>query len=149
MDMALCVLNKDTRLLEFSGAYNPLYLVRSGIANNGMQEDVNIRFYKDDLAEYRANRQPVGFVKFERVPFEKREIQLQPGDRLYVFSDGLSDQFGGPEGKKFSTKRLREFLVATRHIPMHEQKTVLTETLDQWQGSEEQVDDICIMGVEV
>jgi serine phosphatase RsbU (regulator of sigma subunit) len=76
-------------------------------------------------------------------------VNLKEGDCLYIFSDGYADQFGGPKGKKFMRKRFRELLLEISHLPMPEQKWRLMDTLDRWQGNQEQVDDILVIGIRI
>ena len=83
IDMGLCVYDPGTQKLQFSGAYNPMYLLRKG-----------------ELTEYRGDRMPIGFIDKEGQPFANQVFEIQPGDIVYLFSDGYADQFGGEKGKK-------------------------------------------------
>jgi serine phosphatase RsbU (regulator of sigma subunit) len=74
---------------------------------------------------------------------------LQKGDCIYVFSDGVADQFGGEKGKKIGSKRLKEWLVSVSHLPTSEQYTRLKTDFENWQGSLEQTDDVTLIGVRV
>jgi serine phosphatase RsbU (regulator of sigma subunit) len=133
MDIALCCWDEKTGILEYAGAYNPLFLFRDG-----------------ELIEYKADRFPVGaFVGEEVRSFTNHEIKVKAGDMIYVFSDGYADQFGGPDGKKFMMSRFRELLTRIHHKSMDEQHEILTKTLKNWMGSLQQVDDICILGVRI
>ncbi len=131
MDISLCVLNKDTLELQWSGANNPLYIIRSG-----------------DLMELKPDKQPVGKSDVSK-PFTTHTVQLQPGDTLYLFTDGFADQFGGPKGKKFKYKPFKELLIAISTKPMSEQQQILHDTFEKWKGNLEQVDDVCIFGVRI
>jgi len=131
MDIALCVWKKPD-LLQFSGANNPLWLIR----NNTFQI-------------VRADRQPIGFHTEEVKPFTQHEIQLQQGDTVYIFSDGFQDQFGGPKGKKFMAKNFQTILLEIQDKSMSEQKEILNQTIDDWKKDYEQIDDICVFGVRV
>jgi serine phosphatase RsbU (regulator of sigma subunit) len=132
MDMALCVIDKDK--LTFAGAYNPLYLVRKG-----------------ELIEYKGDSQPVGYHTGDLKPFTQKEIDLKDGDVFYIFSDGYADQFGGPKGKKFMTRRFKKLLTDISDKHMNDQRAILIDTITQWmeEGNEEQIDDICILGCKV
>ncbi len=129
MDIALCALEGNK--LQYAGANNPLWLIRNG-----------------DLQIIRANKQPIGMhVRHEN--FTTHDIKLEKGDSIYVFTDGFADQFGGPKGKKFKIKALQETLLAIHQKPMVEQKAHLEKVFMDWKGREEQVDDVCVLGIKI
>ncbi len=132
MDMTLCALNYDTLELQFSGAFNPLYIIRG-----------------NELIQYKADKFPVGMFIGEKQNFTNHSIQLQKGDNIYIFSDGYADQFGGPKGKKFMAGNFRQLLSDVSKLPIEKQKTMLNQTIEEWRGNLEQVDDILIIGVKV
>ena len=133
MDVALCTWNEETNLVEYAGAYNPLYLFRDG-----------------KLIEYKGDRFPAGTFIGEQVNrFTNHEIEVKSGDMLYVFSDGFADQFGGPNGKKFMIRRFKKLLAEIHQKSLHEQHDQLTLAYKNWKGNLEQVDDIVIMGVKI
>jgi serine phosphatase RsbU (regulator of sigma subunit) len=130
MDLALISFDKNARTLEYCGAYNSLYFIRNG-----------------ELEEYKANRFPIGrTTSMENKKFKSHKIQVQEGDTAYIFSDGYADQFGGPKGKKFKSRPLKEYLLTIQHLTMEEQKKALEDNLKEWQGNLEQVDDIVFIG---
>jgi serine phosphatase RsbU (regulator of sigma subunit) len=100
------------------------------------------------LKEIKADKQPIGYHP-ESHPFSNHEIQLQKGDSIYVFSDGYADQFGGEKGKKFKYKQLETLLVTNNNLPMIQQKKLYKQTFVHWKGQQEQVDDVCILGVRI
>jgi serine phosphatase RsbU (regulator of sigma subunit) len=132
MDMTLCALNYSTLELQFSGAFNPLYIIRG-----------------NELIQYKADKFPVGMFIGEKQNFTNHTIQLQKGDSIYIFSDGYADQFGGPRGKKFMAGNFRQLLSDVSKLPIERQKTMLNQTIEEWRGNLEQVDDILIIGVKV
>lgn len=132
MDAAICVWDTTSNILSFSGANNSLYVIRNG-----------------KIIELEADSQPVGFFGEFEIPFSKKEIQLIKGDTLYTFTDGYSDQFGGPNGKKFKSKAFKSLLLSIQDKSMPEQKLHLDQTIETWRGNLEQVDDICVFGVKV
>ena len=132
MDISLCVYDFDGMIMEFSGAYNPLYIIRDG-----------------ELSVVKADRMPVGVHDRMDKPFTNNKFTMIKGDVYYILSDGYIDQFGGPKGKKFMTKRFKELLLTIYEKPMEEQSRILEETLIKWRGDIEQVDDIIIIGVRV
>src|ERR1051326_3209793 len=131
MDIALCRYDASALRLEFAGANNPVYHISGS-----------------ELKEIKGNKQPIG--RFEtKVPFSNHVLQLQRGDSVYVFSDGIADQFGGPDGKKFKYKRVKEMLMGVHGRPKSEQKNTVITAFSEWKGKHEQVDDVCIMGITV
>lgn len=133
MDIALCCWDEETDILEFAGAYNPLYLFRDG-----------------ELQEIKGNRFPVGtFVGEEIREFTNHSIQVQSGDMVYIFSDGFADQFGGHNGKKFMIRRFKAMLQEIHTKPVDDQYDFVSKQLQNWKGNLEQVDDIIVMGVRI
>jgi len=133
MDIALCAINTNTNILNFSGAYNSCWIFR--------KEDSTYRFF-----ELVADRQPVGiFIKEQE--FTEHSFLLEKDDTFYIFSDGYYSQFGGTKDEKFKSKRLKETLNNIQNYSMPEQKNILQQTLDNWKGDTKQVDDILIIGV--
>lgn len=129
MDIALCYLNG--RSLNYAGANNPLWIMRNG-----------------EIIEFKANKQPIG--QFDQaMPFNTTSINLEEGDIIYLFSDGFIDQFGGEKGKKLRAKYLRELLIQGYKKPMEEQKIFLDTFFENWRGTLEQIDDVCLVGVRV
>lgn len=130
MDMTLCCINYETLELQFAAAFNPLYLVRDG-----------------SLIEHKANKFPIGAFIGEKTNFDNNTIQLKKGDEVFIFSDGYADQFGGPRGKKFMVGNFRKLLTEVSLMNPDEQKQKLDITLADWQGEQEQVDDVLVIGV--
>lgn len=118
-------------IMEWSGANNPLWIVRNG-----------------ELFEYKPNKQPVGKY-IDAKPFNTSTIVVKPGDCFYLFTDGLQDQFGGEKGKKLKPANVKKKLIDIAHLPMSEQQDLLHNMFLQWKNKHEQVDDICILGVRI
>lgn len=117
--------------LQFSGANNSLWIFRKG-----------------ELIELPADRQSVGKTEYPH-PFTNHVFQLEKGDSFYLHTDGYSDQFGGPRGKKFMSTNLKKILLSIQDKSMSEQEKIIHKAFDSWKGSLEQIDDVCIMGVRV
>jgi serine phosphatase RsbU (regulator of sigma subunit) len=133
MDIALCSLDNKTKMLEYAGAFNPLYIIRNG-----------------KIIEVHSDKNPIGtYMDGELKNYTNQEIQLQTGDTIYIFTDGYADQFGGVKGKKFKYKSLQQLLISIQDMSMDEQKNILARSLNDWKGKLEQVDDILIMGVRI
>jgi len=130
MDMALCILHKKKNILEYAGAYNPLYLIRDG-----------------ELHEYKADRMPVGIYHVEKDSFTNHEIKIKKGDLIYIFSDGFVDQFGGPGQTKFKSLNMKKLLLEINNKTMKEQKQIMEEKFEKWKGELNQIDDIIFIGI--
>ncbi len=131
MDMALCIIDRKKNSLQFAGANNPLYLIRKG-----------------ELVETKGDKMPVAIHEFMS-PFSSHVIPLEKGDALYLFSDGYADQFGGNKGKKFMYKAFKNLLTGISGRSMSEQAQILEETMEEWQGSYDQIDDMVIIGIRI
>ncbi|MBL4715396.1 MAG: SpoIIE family protein phosphatase [Bacteroidia bacterium] len=133
MDMALCKINLTTRNIEYAGARRPLNILHPN--------------KEDALEEIKADKAGVGGeVEIER-SFTNHKIQLQPGESFYIYSDGYHDQFGGPRDKKYSSRKMREFLSTLKNDSMQEQCRKLEEEIEAWKDGREQIDDILVIGV--
>lgn len=100
------------------------------------------------LMELQTDRMPVG-VGERNETFTLHTINANPGDVLYLYTDGYADQFGGPKGKKFKYKQLNELLASQATKPMEEQGKELKNSFEKWKGALEQVDDVCIIGIKI
>ena len=128
MDIALCSLENNT--LQFAGAYNPLWIIRKN---------------DNSITELKGQKQPIG--RFHNIePFKTATIQLEPGDCVYLFSDGFADQFGGKKGKKIKPSGFKRMLLDISGKDMQEQKSLLNDNFESWRGEIEQIDDVCVMG---
>lgn len=131
MDMALCVYDADTKVMEFAGAYSPLYIIRN-----------------EEILIYKGDRQPVAVYLREK-PFTNNVITIEPNDRFYLFSDGYADQVAEQSLKKFMIKNFKSLLLDIHKLPMPEQKEKLEQALIKWQGMGSQIDDILVIGFEL
>jgi ligand-binding sensor domain-containing protein/serine phosphatase RsbU (regulator of sigma subunit)/ABC-type amino acid transport substrate-binding protein len=129
MDMVVCKVDKQKRDLKFAGANNPLYLVRN-----------------NELTEYKTDKMPVS-IHIVMPPFTGYQIDLEPGDRVFLFSDGYADQFGGPHGKKFKYKPFQKLLVSLSGKEMIEQGLHLDREFEKWKGDIDQIDDVVVIGL--
>jgi serine phosphatase RsbU (regulator of sigma subunit) len=132
MDMSMCALDLDTNTLRFAGASNPMYLLRN-----------------NQIETIQADKMAIGQQFEGTFNFATKELALRKGDTIYLFSDGFADQFGGPKGKKFKYSRFKELLIDIHKKKMDKQHQILLETMDTWQGSLEQLDDLCVLGYKV
>jgi serine phosphatase RsbU (regulator of sigma subunit) len=155
MDISLCALNKKTKKLHWSGANNPLWIVRRKGEDFKVQPTIEstdkIRVSVGEelnFIEIKGDRQPIG-VFHQSTPFNSYSLNLNAGDQIYIFSDGFSDQFGGEKGKKFKANNLKKLLISITSKPMEKQKDALIEAFENWRKDFDQLDDVCILGVKV
>ncbi len=133
MDLSLCVINKKTKQLNFAGAFNSIYII-----------------HNNEIEELIPDKQPVGaFIEDNIKPFTNSFYNLTENDVVYMFTDGYADQFGGPKGKKFKYKNLKNLLLNMHQQPFCDQKNCAKETINDWKGYLEQVDDILLIGFKV
>ncbi len=137
MDISLCCLNTKTKELLWAGANNPLWYLSSSLEKGSEG---------DSIQEIKPDKQPIGKYALQ-TPFTTHKVYLNAGDTLYLFTDGMADQFGGAQGKKFKYKRLKELLLNNKASTMDEQKAILENAFNTWKGELEQVDDVCVIGV--
>jgi len=132
MDMALCSYDTKSGILEYAGAFNPIYLIRNG-----------------SIEVYKADRMPVCYYHGIEDPFKTISVQLEKGDQLYLFSDGYADQFGGPYRKKLKSGAFQELLVQYHQEKMEKQKELLHEQFLNWKGDVDQYDDVVLLGIKI
>jgi serine phosphatase RsbU (regulator of sigma subunit) len=130
MDIALAVFNPAQNELLYSGAHNPLVIIRNGNMNEYKPEKISIGASADSA-------------------FASISIPVQKGDVLYLFSDGFQDQIGGEKRKKFLAFNLREFFLKIHAMNMDAQKEALDKQHLEWKGTNEQTDDILIIGIKI
>ncbi len=132
MDCVMCAYDFKKMKLQFACANNPLWHIRNG-----------------ELNEYKADKMPVGMHSGKVGNFTGHTIDLQAGDTIYIFTDGFQDQFGGEKGKKFKAANLKKVLIEIQGMEMTDQKTYLSKLFDDWKGSMEQIDDVCLIGMRI
>jgi len=131
MDMTLCVIDTEKKTLNFSGAFNPLFIV-----------------HNNEIKEFKTDRMPVAIYD-NMEPFNVHNVELSKGDTIYMSSDGYADQFSSETGKKFMKKRFRKLLLKISPETMEIQKELLEENYQAWRGTERQLDDIVVIGVKI
>ncbi len=132
MDVCLCRIHADRQHVTFAGAKRPLYYVS-----------------QQELQEIKGDRKSIGGQQkeAERI-FTNHSITVQPGDMLYLCSDGLADQ-ANPDGKKFGSKQVKALLREVASLPVQEQERLIRDSLQAHQQDEPQRDDITLLGVRV
>ena len=147
MDISLCAIDSENRLVTFSGAKRPLYLIpkERGSYNS---EDQKIKLHQntkgDTLVEFKGSPYPIGSNDFQ---IEEQSFNYESGDNLYLFSDGYISQFGGNESKTFKSKNLRQLLLSIRLLEIEKQGDEMRRSFEVWKGDEEQTDDVTIIGI--
>lgn len=132
MNAGVLVLDRNAGTVEYAGGFSPLYMVRDG-----------------ELTEFKGDRMPIGQQEGSTSGFTPTTISILPGDRFFIFTDGLQDQFGGPHGKKLKSSGLKQWIRETSILPIDDQYQAISDKFRSWKGSEEQVDDILLIGIQV
>jgi serine phosphatase RsbU (regulator of sigma subunit) len=130
MEIALCVVDFENQLLQYSGAFRPLYLFRD-----------------NEFIELKGDSMPIGYYHDEKRPFKNQEMNFRKNDMIYMFSDGFVDQLGGPNRKTYKSRRFKLLLGDIHQKPLLEQKKILESEYQGWKSNNVQIDDILIMGV--
>jgi serine phosphatase RsbU (regulator of sigma subunit)/tetratricopeptide (TPR) repeat protein len=151
MDLGLCVWEKDTRLLHYAGANNPLWIVRrrENLTTQEFKRIIDIPELDHVLLEVPPNKMPIGHLPGAMKPFTSSTIELCLGDTLLMSTDGYADQFGGPNDKKLKSKPFKEYLLKLQKQSMDEQKELIDKHFEHWRGVNEQIDDVCVVGIRV
>jgi len=136
MDISLCVIDRKTLQMQFSGANNPLLIIRD------YGEEIEVINVKPD-------EMPIGIYFNEKLQFTNHKIQLQKGDLCYLYSDGYADQFGGKTGRKFMSKRFKNMLAAHCDKSLKNQKVVIENAFEKWKGENRQIDDVLVIGIRI
>jgi len=132
MDISLVAIEFNTKKLQYAGANNPIYILRN-----------------KELIILKADKQAIGSVSEELKAFTNHDFDLQTGDLIYLFTDGYADQFGGPDGKKLKYKKFQDHLIFVAELSMQEQKNYLKSKFEEWRGTTEQTDDVCVVGIKI
>lgn len=131
MDISLCRIDQLTKEVQWSGANNPLWYVQNG-----------------ELKNIRADKQHIGKTDVSS-PFTSHLLPKSDDTTLYLFTDGLADQFGGPHGKKFKIKQFCDMILKNSKLKLQQQADVFDEVFLEWKGELEQVDDVCVIGIKI
>jgi serine phosphatase RsbU (regulator of sigma subunit) len=132
IDIAICIIDCATGIMQFSGANRPLIMIRNG-----------------ELTEYKPDKMTLGVAPVKEASFTNKCIETRPGDSFYLFSDGFSDQFGELTDKKFKYKHFKRIIHSFEELPMDQQKQHLETAFSDWKGNAEQIDDVLVIGFQL
>lgn len=133
MDASMVAISKDTLMMSYACAINAVYVARAG-----------------EITVLKGDRFPIGKKTYDTFQgFTLHTFQLQKNDMIYLFSDGFADQFSDDTDKKYGIKKFKDMLASIHQKDVLEQKEIISKELDDWKGSAEQTDDICIFGIKV
>jgi PAS domain S-box-containing protein len=135
MDIAFCMVDNKNKIMHYSGAHRPLYLLRKG-----------------ELIEYKGDRKAIGGIphhKKAEKKFTNHVINYEKGDKFFFFSDGMPDQLGGPEIKKYSPRRIRENISENKNLTMEEFNALFAKDFKDWMADNKQIDDVLLIGLEL
>lgn len=131
MDIAFCMINWKKNELQYAGAYRPLYIIKD-----------------NQLTEIKGDRQPISsFVKEKN--FTNHSISIAKKDKFYMFTDGFADQLGGLQNKKYMSSKFKKIIQKISNLDMLEQQQLLENEFETWKGSQNQIDDILVVGFEI
>jgi len=133
MDVALCKINLNKNELQFAGAHRPLY-----------------HLHKGELLEYKPTKSAIGGIPKEgqdAIKFQNYVLAIEPNDTIYFFSDGIVDQFGGPDGTKYFTKRIKKIILESQEMSMPQIHKMFREDYESWLGTGKQIDDVLLIGI--
>ncbi len=131
MDVAMCRIDLKSKEVQYSGAHRPLYHIRNG-----------------ELEQFKGDKYPIGGNQYGgKNSFSNHVIKVEEKDQIYFFSDGFTDQFGGPNQLKLGPKRTRELLLANADLPMNQQQVKVKDAFESWQGDTKQIDDVLLIGI--
>jgi len=133
MDVSICAWDQKNESLTWAGANNPLWILKQ---------------QSQEILELKGDKQPVG-NHHDYKDFTTHHVSVSLGDRIYLFSDGIPDQFGGEHGKKFKTKQLKEIVLSSGNKSIEEQIQTIEKSINNWKGQLDQIDDICFLAIEI
>lgn len=134
MDIAFCKINTKKNELQYAGAHRPLYFLRDG-----------------ELIQYKGNRKAIGGIPHHKKAeknFENYKISLKENDRIFFFSDGLPDQVGGPDKRKYQNVRIRDAILNNKEFSMVQYSNYFARDFKKWKGDYKQIDDVLLIGIE-
>lgn len=132
MEIALIRYNIVTKKISYSGANRPIWIIKSNTSN---------------LLETKPTKASIASFTETNFEYELHEFVLETNDMVYLTTDGFPDQFGGPDGRKFMTKNMKTFLVGVSSLPIKEQEKLVSDKINSWMGTVEQVDDLLVIGL--
>jgi serine phosphatase RsbU (regulator of sigma subunit) len=132
IDIGLCIVDRSTGCLQFSGANRPLIMVRGG-----------------ELTEIKPDKMTIGIAPLDETSFTNNSVDTRAGDSFYLFSDGFSDQFSGLTDKKFKHKRFKQLIESAQSVPMDKQRSYFENVFNDWKGNAQQVDDVLVFGFQI
>ncbi len=138
MDISLCIIDLDTKEIQYAGANNPLYIIKENSDKKKAPELINIK----------PDRMPIG-AYIKEYPFTNHVLSMDAGDIIYLFSDGYVDQFGGEKFEKYKVSQFKDFILKHHKKPMEEQKDLLFNEFERWRAGNDQIDDVLVIGVKI
>jgi serine phosphatase RsbU (regulator of sigma subunit) len=147
MDVAICSIDLKSKKLQFAGANNPIYLIRSSTSE--IIDNASITKSNDtSLFDIKGDKTTIAY-RNNMKPFSTKEFKLLSGDKLYLFTDGYRDQFGEETGKKLGSDRFKKLLLKIQDKSMEEQSQIIEKSFYDWKGDYDQIDDVLVLGIEI
>lgn len=143
MDIALCVIDPVNKIIRYAGAMNPLYLVRQD------QESGEAQLELIKATVFSLGGKMLGRNTHQEVSFTNHEIPFVEGMRMYLFSDGYMDQVNKKQKIRMGSKKFKQLIAASSHLPVQEQKESLKKSFSDWKALDSQIDDVLVMGIKL
>ncbi|MBN2893775.1 MAG: SpoIIE family protein phosphatase [Bacteroidales bacterium] len=146
MDISFCAINTETKELEFSGANNPIYIIRKNIPENNIDVDErkNMEFNDSKLYTISASRQPIG-IYFNEHQFTSKKVHLNKDDQVVLLTDGFYDQFNEDKKSKYYSRNFKKILIRNYGKKLEHQKDNLLSEFTRWKGKGRQIDDVLVI----
>lgn len=151
MDIALCCIDMAKMRLKYAGAHRPLYIIRDSDDFDEIEDTANVQKVKKGdftLLIFKGDAQPISVFKKSK-SFNTLELSVLKGDKIYMFSDGIIDQFGGEHNEKFNLPNFHNLLLDIHDKSFEIQKGIIHKTFNDWKKNLPQTDDVLVLGIEI
>lgn len=151
MDMSLIRFDKNTYEIQYSGAYNSIFVISKN-SKQSTNQNLTYKISEDTnlvLTEFKADRMPIGiYLKLDK-DFSTHSFELEKGDKIFMFSDGFEDMFNKEQSQKYTAGRFKNLLLQSNNQTLDELNNTFERVFVEWNNGSKQIDDILIIALEV